>query len=265
MALIINIIIYFLIAILAAVLAFAAIKLFKIRNKGVYVIAFILCFAALRILANMTFMPSIRVWNIERELNNIPVYKTISATDPDIYQAIKKDMALSVKKGESREVIIGKVRKRISQLVKKYLPRASVKALRAYITVIVKELEALASKDPDLCFKFLYPEQYGYIDITPHIDKRIKEADLSALKEVLETASKNPQPLPDPEAADKILISAIKKLRSEYGEDILILSDAASPDVDKGKFCTITTALYRQLLSLPDEQFAMAIRHMMTP
>ncbi|MDR4506472.1 MAG: hypothetical protein MRK01_17000 [Candidatus Scalindua sp.] len=200
---------------------------------------------------------------LEVSLAEIPAYKQISMYDAETYQRIKDEIRKSVIKGESQSQIIQRIRFIISELVEKYLPLSSDQALLDYMNVVILEIEELAHQSPELCYKFLFPKQYGTIDVTQYIKPETQQADLDALASVIRTGAEASEDIQDFPEYDAFIQNIIINLHETYGDDALLLENPHAPGIDKRKFCHIMVALYREILKLPKKESCLVLRSML--
>ncbi|GJQ60241.1 MAG: hypothetical protein D8M57_10680 [Candidatus Scalindua sp. AMX11] len=201
---------------------------------------------------------------LEVSLSEIPAYKQISMYDAETYQRINAEIQKSLLKGESKSQIIQRIRSIVGELVEKYLPLSSDNALLDYMNVVIQEIEELAQQSPELCYKFLFPKQYGAIDVTKYIRPETQQADLNALAAVIKTGAESSTNVQDFPEYDAFIQNIIINLHETYGDDALLLENPHAPGIDKRKFCRIMVALYREILKLPKRESCLVLRSMLT-
>ncbi len=202
--------------------------------------------------------------NLEESLSEVPAYEHISLHDAETYQRIKDVVRESLTKGESKAQIIQRVRLIVSELVEKYLPISSDKALLGYMSVVIMEIEELALQSPELCYKFLFPKQYGAIDVTKYISPETQKADLDALAAVIRTGAEAPVSVQSSTEYDALIQNIIINLHEMYGDDALLLENPHAQGIDRRQFCRIMVALYREILKLPEKESCLVLRNMIT-
>ncbi len=233
-----------------------------------YTLVLISSFAVMYTLSRLYILPVLNTWkyqkNLEMSLQGIPAYQQISRYDPDAYQRINAEIQKLLKTGRNESKIIEQIRQIVGELVQKYLPRASDDALLSYMGVVTQEIEELASQSPELCFKFLFPQQYGAIDVRKYIRPETQKADLDALAEVIRTGAEDPINVEDFEGYNALIGKVITNLHAVYGDDTLLLQNPHVPEIDKEKFCKLTVALYREILKLPKQECSFVLRYMLS-
>ena len=241
----------------------------KYPTKRILILAIpVLVFIALSALTKFLVIPPLHLWTsqreIEKSLSQISAYEVIAKYDPKAYEEIRREILNSLKNRETYDEVTGRARKRVAELVPGYIPRASDDAILRYMKAMVKEMEELAGKNPELCYQFLFPQKYGAVDVTEHLTPETQREDLVALAEVIRTAVEQPQPPPDPVAAETLLKKTLGQFSQAYGEDTLLLKDPFASGIDKGKACSLIASLYQELLKLPEKESSLVLRYMLS-
>lgn len=237
-------------------------------TRSVSLIVFVSSFILFSFLTNRFLTPVFHTWKSERELerslSEIIAFQHIAKYDPQVYQRIRTELVDSIHKGESQEQAVGRARQTVVGLVMQYIPHASDEAVVRYVKAMTLEIEELADKDPEACYRFLFPARYGSADVTRYIKTETQRADLAALAEVIRTAAEQPQPLPNAETGDALLKNLMKEFYASQGDDALLLGDPFAPGVDKKKVSKLIASLYREALDLPQEESGLLLRHMLS-
>jgi hypothetical protein len=252
----------------AAVIASLVVR--KPKEKGVlYAFVFVVLFAVLNALGKEFLLPTLslpfELAKAEQALLAIPAYQAIKLHDPAVYDAVVADLRSGLKRGLSEDELIGQIKPRIEQIIVQRIPKASDSAVVGYMTVMVREIRELNRQNPELCYKFLFPQQYGAINLQKHVPKELLEADLSALALVIETSAKSPQSLPTEAEVATDLELAVAALIEAHGEAaVAVLQDLHNPAVSKAKGCSVTADLYDRVLALPLERSSKVLRFMLS-
>jgi len=227
-----------------------------------------LVFIALSALTKFLVIPPLHLWTSQREiqksLSQISAYEVIAKYDPKAYEQIRHEILNSLKNRESQDEASDRARRRVAELVSGYIPRASDDAILRYLKAMVKEMEELAGKNPDLCYQFLFPQKYGAVDVTEHLSSETQREDLAALAEVIRTAVEQPQPPPDSSVAETSLKKVLNQFAEVHGENTLLLKDPFAPGIDKGKACGLIASLYKEVLKLPEKESSLVLRYMLS-
>ncbi len=236
------------------------------QHRVVYAWVLVFSFAILNGFSRVFVLPHIHVWQydqkIERQLQQSPAYREIQDNDPETYERIRTIVRDGIRKGQRTEIVAGRVRAVISELVAKYIPQASDESVVDFATVMVREIEQLTQASPNLCYQYLFPQQYGALDLSQHIDDKTLDDDLTALAGLIRTAIHSPQPAPDAPRSEALLQKTYRKVYEEHGDDVLLLKNPHGPSVDKEKVCTVLAAVYKQVLEMPKNESSMVLRFM---
>lgn len=236
------------------------------EHRTAYVLVLVVSFAIVNALARVFVLPPVRVWQYERkveqELQEIPAYRVIQKSDPQTYERIRVIVRDGIRDGRRPEVLASQIRAVISELVAVYVPHASDDAVVEFTRVMVREIEELTQVSPDHCYRFLFPEQYGPLDLRKHLDAKTLQDDLAALAILIQSATDSPQPKPDPARSQTLMKTVYTQVNQEYGDDIRLLDNPHGQSVDKGRVCTIIAGLYSHVLNMPKPQSSLVLRYM---
>ena len=122
--------------------------------------------------------------------------------------------------------------------------------------------EQLTEKDPSLTYKFLFPKKYGSIQIGQYVTEKNQTELLNSLAEIIRTGASTPKVITDFRQADLYVENVRTSLYQKYEDELYILSDFHSPNIDKRKACRLMIDVYEEILKLPEEQKALVLRSM---
>src|SRR5262245_26986422 len=88
-----------------AALAARLIVGFNKERKAISAIAFVIFFIGSRFAVNTYLEPKIRLWDIERQLREIPLFNTLSVHEPDNFHYFAKAVYDSARKGSSKQIV----------------------------------------------------------------------------------------------------------------------------------------------------------------
>src|SRR5208282_4580777 len=164
--------------------------------------------------------------------------------------------------GKSEAELVALTLPYISNLSKKYLPVASDDAVIATAQLAVIEAETIGSKSADACYDFLYPRPGSHpVILSEYLTAEIQKRDLSTTAAVIETGSTSPQPIPAEKEVSPLLKMVVDKLVQRYpAGDIQALADPSSPMIGHDKACRMTSAMFREVLTLPTKDKARLLR-----
>jgi len=158
----------------------------KPREKsGAYTAVAAICFVILYSLCRQFILPELTArYDAERAeaiMLEIPAYQAIKEYYPTTYREILDELRHALIRKDDRTEIIARLRGRVSTLTLKCLPTASDEAVVSYMSVMVREIKELNDQDPDLCYRFLFPQEYNTIGVRRYLSEETQGADLEAL------------------------------------------------------------------------------------
>jgi hypothetical protein len=125
---------------------------------------------------------------------------------------------------------------------------------------VTLEIDQIGAKSADRCVEFLYPDPgTPATDISSFITPEVIRYDSSATVSVIESGAATPQAIPTKEAVSSALGRAVRQLVEKFGgEDVAALSKPKTLDHDR--LCVMTSALYKNVLSLPPSEAGPVLR-----
>jgi hypothetical protein len=108
----------------------------------------------------------------------------------------------------------------------------------------------------------LYPHPGSQpVIISDYVSNDIQDRDLSATAAVIETGGTNPQQIPTDKEVSPLLKNVVDRLTQKYSAaDLAVLADPSAPGIDHERVCRMTSALYREVLTLPAKAGARLLR-----
>lgn len=204
-------------------------------------------------------------WEVNRQMNDIPFYKTLSVSDPAAYQRVKGILLDGVRSGEPTDKTALRIADALQEILPRYMPRASDDAVVAFANVMIHDLDELDRTNGDACYGFLYPHKYsGAGFAAKYLDSKSKEADLDVLFQVVETAIKRPQAEPSPEASNQLLKPIQVALFQKYGRDLMLFQGVARDSAERKKVCDISLNMFQQIAALPKTDASMVLRTLLS-
>lgn len=210
--------------------------------------------------ANQTLAPQLRAWkrgyDVDHYLRNDPLYSVLLVDNPTLKEPLKAALVKALETGD-REQGVAAARSLVAAVLPKYLPKASDESVVNFTKSTMVGLRALASRDPDRCYRYLFPKVAG----PPPLGKDEGELDLlQAMRLVVESARQNPRPAPEESAVRPILEDVMARLAMRHGDDLSLLQHPEAPGVDRAKVCTLTIDLHSEVLSLPQKEAGRLLR-----
>jgi len=197
---------------------------------------------------------------IESQLQRLPTYREIKDSDTQAYETITAIVLDGIRKGQSVGMIASRIQPVIVAVFLKHIPQASDDAIVAFATHFVRRIMELTQISPDLCYQYLFPQEYGLPEID---DKTLQEAS-AVMAAVIRTATHNPQPSPDASQSEALLEPVRTTLHEEYGDDLFLLANPLGESVDKKKVCTMMVAMYEEVLKMPKKESGMVLRYLLS-
>ena len=201
--------------------------------------------------------------SIKSELLRIPLYATLSALEPEWFAEAHDTLHDGLSRRLPKVQIQSRIRASLSQLIVKYLPRASDDAVLALGKLVSMQLEVLSAQDKELCYDYLYPGDGVSIDISDYFNATEQKKELQVVQQIFETGAVGPQWEIDPaRIADlntKILVATM--LEQEADSLMLYVKAAQSPEsLSKEQICDLSVMTSAQINSLPDDDAIYLLR-----
>jgi hypothetical protein len=205
--------------------------------------------------------------NIEQAVSGIPVFQTILKYEPIKYYSIIEQAVALKKNGASQQQMIDKLQPNITSILLARIRYATDNTLIEHIAATLQQMQQLYVQKGQKCFKFLFPQVEGGINITqllPHeIIQRRLAADNALIIASYETPTKiNTQK--DDARAQEELSQIFQQMLLLFGQDIQMLDAPADPNSDREKICEMSIDLYHRVLKLPAKRSSCVLKMMLT-
>jgi hypothetical protein len=226
-------------------------------------------FFAFLTLGSSTLLPHARSWQQERDVEDMlhsePLFAAVLENEPPLREPLRAALLTALRVGpRSEALLVGQ--RFLSPQLWRYVPRASDAAALALGRALVGALSRLQARDPQQCYRFLYPAVAGPGSVAAQ-DQILSAQDqiLPAWRTVLtSTRDGSAEPL-DRRAAGKALETAFRRLRERHGKDVDVLKNPQAPGADRARVCAMTIALYSELVALPPGSAGSTLRHVLGP
>lgn len=231
------------------------------RHRAALLVSFVVLFT----LGSATLMPHARAWKQERDVEVLlveePLFVAVLADEPGLREPLRAALLDALRSGQRGEAVLSGQRL-LSPKLWRYVPRASDGAALALGKALVAKLADLQARDPEQCYRFLFPAVAG-----PARSGSAARDDevLEALRGVVGSARDGSSEPLDRRAAAKQLEAAFGRLRERHGSDIDVLKNARAPGIDRPRVCAMTIALYSEIVALPPPAAGQALRHVLGP
>jgi hypothetical protein len=231
------------------------------RHRAVLLVSFLAFFT----LGNSTLVPRARAWQQERDVDALlrdePLFVAVVEDEPSLREPLRAGLLEALRRGERAEaVLVGQ--RLLSPQLWRYVPRASDGAALGLGRALVATLTDLQARDPQQCYRFLFPAVAGPAGSgTSARDDGL----LAALRAAVASARDGSAEPLDRRAARKELDAAFGRLRERHGSDVDVLKNAQATGADRARVCAMTIALYSELVALPPKAAGQTLRHTLGP
>lgn len=191
----------------------------------------------------------------------LPGYRLLKQQEPQLWQEVSESFAQSIAKGHSQEQAMGEVRGQLTELVNLRIVKADDSTVTRYIAVAVSEMQALNKISAESCYRFLYPQVSGGINIGTMLSPQMNQADQQALEQLFLHSQGADKPR-DITGAHKALNDVVKILYPQWGEQLQQLNQPEDTATDHQKLCVMSIDLYQTILKFPQPKAANLIRQM---
>ena len=203
------------------------------------------------------------VAEVDAQLSIAPGYRLLKTQEPALWQLLNRELLHKRAQGVPADLALGELRGWLMDVVNQRMARANDAAVINYIRVSVLEMQALQQQKPQRCFRFLYPQVDGGVNLQQVLSPELNQQDAEALEALL-LASKGAEQTLDQGAAQRDLQRVVEKLYGKWGDQLQQLNMPADTAVDRGAMCAMSIDLYSGILALPDKQAANLLRKMVS-
>lgn len=194
-------------------------------------------------------------------LAQTPGYRVLQTQEPALWQLLVQELQHKLRLGESPQQATGELRGWLADIINQRLMRAPDGAVVSYIRVSVNEMQALGRHDPQLCFRFLYPQVSGGINLVKTLPPALNAQDAAATEQLLLASRGADLPVDQPQAQQD-LQRIVATLYKKWGDNLQQLNMPADTAVDRSSMCAMSIDLYSAILALPDKRAANLLRRM---
>ncbi|MDL4914460.1 MAG: hypothetical protein QRY16_11900 [Enterobacterales bacterium endosymbiont of Blomia tropicalis] len=194
-------------------------------------------------------------------LTQTPGYRVLQTQEPALWQLLVQELQHKTRMGESPQQALGELRGWLANVINRRLMRAPDAAVVKYIAVSVQEMQALNNIDPQLCFRYLYPQVNGGVNLEKTLSPALNQQDAQAMEKLLLGSTGDEQQI-DKAAAQRDLQNIVATLYKKWGDKLQQLNMPADTAVDRSSRCAMSIDLYSAILALPARQAANLLRRM---
>lgn len=195
---------------------------------------------------------------VDQALQEISAYETIKAYEPELYAIMRDTIIDKARKGASSTEISDAVGSYFESLVMAKLPKADDRTITSFFQIFIPVLRNLDSRDPILCMKALYPDEYGALNFGRFVEEDQLQQILEIMGESIESAySGKPRPIDIATAeADLAVIGTQLDVELEYLE----MTEFAGRN-DYSRHCNAFIGLYDKILETDRASAANILRY----
>ncbi len=195
---------------------------------------------------------------IEDELLDYPVFQIIKQNEPETYNKLMSDLEGGYSRGASDLEVQIIASKAIETLAQESLAVTSDGALVQFAGQVIVILYTLERKDPILCVKYLYPEQYGPINFQDHVSGDLIVSLLETLHRIIIDKYVDVPPKLDIDAAEKL----IAEISVEMGDQTqFLVSEGLENTSDYSRACMAVVRYYELIYAEDHAAAANALRY----
>ncbi|KKB03766.1 hypothetical protein [Pantoea anthophila] len=196
-----------------------------------------------------------------KQLATMPGFRVLQTQEPALWLLLTQELTRRIRAGEPAEQATGELRGWLIEVINQRLMRGTDQAVVNYIRVSVEEMKALNRLDPGLCFRYLYPQVSGGINLLTTLPPSLNRKEADAMEQLLLNSPPPDQPLDKP-LAQADLQNIVGRLYQQWGEKLQQLNMPADTAVDRSSLCAMSIDLYSAILALPDKRAANLLRRM---
>lgn len=204
-----------------------------------------------------------RIDRAQQQLTHLQGYRILQQQEPALWRQLNAELAAQLRAGVSPPLAIGHLRAMLNDLLNQRIGRAGDKAINNYIAVSLEQMQQLRAHDVQLCFRFLFPQVSGGVNLNKVLPEALIQQDRLAIETLLQDSMGAEQTV-DLHAAHRDLNLIVQQLYASWGNDLQWLNAPADAHVNRQKMCDMTIELYRAILALPARQSANVLRMMLS-
>lgn len=236
----------------------------RFGRRVVYIIVLAIAFIAVHTASRQFILPEVHEWWYARELDHYlrqnTFYRLVIDDHPELRGPLKKAIVDSVRHRKTTTKTLNEMREVLGPLFPKYVPKASDGAVVQFTATMVEVLEELSAYEPNVCFRFLFPQVEGPVDTTEYLHAAVLANLMDAMSNVIENGLRDPQRAPDMDTVQPLIEKFNRRLVAKHGDDVAVLAAIGDPTVDRRKVCSMVVAVYTEALILDDPERGLLLR-----
>jgi len=196
--------------------------------------------------------------DLKKGLLGVSAFKSIQRYEPKIWEQILNDINKEIEKGSSQLEMQHLVVKHMTDIVQKMTSKSSDEALIRLNKILITSLNELVEIEPVLCSRYLFPDQYGLINLGKFVKKDTMGALLDALSDIIVDAYEKKVPPIDIPAAEFV----IQEVNLKLGRDVEYLEfKGLRYKADHKKACNAMISLFELILLEERESAGNVLRY----
>jgi len=201
---------------------------------------------------------------LDTALSSMPVWQVSKEPNAEFRKKVQDEMLALQKAGKNEQQIIDTVQPKILHLQMARLQNAPDANVVEYMKINMEQTAAMQKVSDDSCYRFLYPEVKGGVNLMRLLDKDLMQRRMQADVDMMRAAAGPDKHTVTPQEiqqAETDVVPIIQKLTGKYGDDIELLQ---MPQKGKGKekqSCDLVQDLWNNVLALPEPNAAGLIRY----
>ncbi|WP_042958748.1 hypothetical protein [Erwinia tasmaniensis] len=193
------------------------------------------------------------------QMASLPVWRTIRLQQPALYQQASDRLIDHLRQGMPFRQAVELLRPMAADLLNQRINTARDRDLIAYMQVSLEEMKQVRQRSSAQCFRFLFPQVKGGVNIGELLPQDLIARDLSAMDTLLQHSDDGAPPVESSRGRQQ-LQKVVQALYSRWGSDLQTLNTPGEPGADETKLCDMTIDLYQSVLALTDNDSASVLR-----
>ena len=189
---------------------------------------------------------------LDRMLLRIPIYEAIRKVDPASYTRMRERLAAGLARKASAADLSVELFHLVERAVTDALPQAAEPDLVAYLTFVVKQLDAANRLNPSDCYVLIHPER-ATTEAVRDVRRRyegLRAEEVAIKSRILLGRDKAMKP-PAGSTIGSTLDRLLTTVQRRPGVDVaLFASEQVSPDKHR-TYCNSIIGMYEEVLKLP--------------
>jgi hypothetical protein len=197
-------------------------------------------------------------------LLQVPLFESLKTHERKTYDQLMSLIRTELQRGRSQAELRGMVLPIVQEVVMRKLPYASDQALMSFVEVIMKQMAALRSKDPALCYDYLFPAAGAApFDATKYLSAELMRKELATMADLVRSASEEKHKPPSSAEIDQSVARVYAALSERHGDAAMRkLANPTGEPNSKDEVCGLTYDLYEFVLQLPQAESVSLLRYM---